>query len=211
MFHFMNQTSWSRIWSTSTTVMSRKPLQRRRKNLRLQVDPRQRQNWGDLPVSFKDFFIFKENGLILNQDLNSIKHIQRQKDWTLFFDGELSREEDGRSNSGDWKMTFRTNLSSLNVDAMMYGRARWDNKKECQYWTDPRDSQTLILIPWIRITKTRESSIWPNHVLHRTRKSGKGTKIRCTGSIYSLLNEKDWSSIKQDRTKSSSTLIVSWR
>ena len=48
--------------------------------------------------------------------------------------------------------------------------------------------------------------IWPNHVLHLTSNSGKCTKIRCTGSIYSLLNEKDWSSIKQDRTQSSSSI-----
>ena len=47
------------------------------------------------------------------------------------------------------------------------------------------------------------SLTWPNHVLHRTRRrrSGKDTRIRCTGSIYSLLNEKDWGSIKQDRTQ----------
>ena len=32
------------------------------------------------------------------------------------------------------------------------------------------------------------------------------TNIRCTGSIYSLLNGKDYSSIKQDRTQSSSTI-----
>ena len=37
-------------------------------------------------------------------------------------------------------------------------------------------------------------------------KSGKGNKIRCIGSIYNLLNRKDLSSIKQDRTQSSSTI-----
>ena len=43
------------------------------------------------------------------------------------------------------------------------------------------------------------SLTWPNHVLHRTsRRSGKGTRIRCIGSIFSLLNGKDWSSIKQN-------------
>ena len=30
-----------------------------------------------------------------------------------------------RSNSGDWKMIFRTNLSTLNIGLMMYGRTRW--------------------------------------------------------------------------------------
>ena len=47
-------------------------------------------------------------------------------------------------------------------------------------------------IPCIRITTIQKSLIWPNHVLHLTNKSGKCTKIRCTGSIYSLLNGKDW-------------------
>ena len=52
-------------------------------------------------------------------------------------------------------------------------------------------------IPWIRSTEIRMSLIWPNHVLHRTsRRSRKETKYGCIGSIYSLLNEKDSSSIK---------------
>ena len=51
-------------------------------------------------------------------------------------------------------------------------------------------------------------------VLHGTnRKSVKDIKTRCIGSIYNLLDVKDWSSIKQDRTQSSFTthsqLIVS--
>ena len=71
-----------------------------------------------------------------------------------------------------------------------------------------------LWIPWIRITEIRMSLIWPNHVLHHTsRRSGKDTRIRCIGSIYSLLNEKDWSSIKQDIMQLSfaihSQLIVS--
>ena len=64
-----------------------------------------------------------------------------------------------------------------------------------------------LRIPWTTNTKIRTSLIWPNHVLHDTsRKRGKSTKIRCTGSIYSLLNGKDWSSIKRDRTQSSSSI-----
>ena len=61
-------------------------------------------------------------------------------------------------------------------------------------------------IPCIRMIKIQLSLIWPNHVLNLTRKSVKCTKIHCIGSIYSLLNGKDWSSIKQDRTQSSSTI-----
>ena len=72
-----------------------------------------------------------------------------------------------------------------------------------------RDRQTAFftaVIPCVRITKIQKSLIWPNHVLHLTSKSGKCTKIRCIGSIYSLVNGKDWSSIKQDVTKSSFTI-----
>ena len=36
-----------------------------------------------------------------------------------------SRRRWERSNSGDWKMIFRTNLSALNIGLIMYGRARW--------------------------------------------------------------------------------------
>ena len=70
--------------------------------------------------------------------------------------------------------------------------------------TDRRYSSQLW-IPCIRITKIQKSLIWPNHVF-ASYQSGKCTKMRCIGSIFSLLNEKDWSSIKQDRTQSSSTI-----
>ena len=63
-----------------------------------------------------------------------------------------------------------------------------------------------LCIPWTRITKIRTSLTWPIHVLHRTsRRSGKDTKTRCIGSIYSMLSEKDWSSVKQDVMQSSFT------
>ena len=46
-----------------------------------------------------------------------------------------------RSNSGDWKMIFRSILCILDIGLMMYGRARWKeaegNKKIFQYCTDP--------------------------------------------------------------------------
>ena len=58
------------------------------------------------------------------------------------------------------------------------------------------------------------SLTWMHHVVHgRSRKRGKDTKTLCIGLIYNMLNGKDWSSIKQDRTQSSFTthsqLIVS--
>ena len=82
-------------------------------------------------------------------------------------------------------------------------QARKDRKYSSRQW-----------IPWTRNTKIRASLTWPNHVLHDTsRKRGKDTKTRCTGSRYSLLNGKDWSSFRQDRTQSfftkHSQLIVS--
>ena len=49
--------------------------------------------------------MLQENDLILNQELNSIKQTQWQKDWSLFFDTENYFEKKMvRSNSADWKM-----------------------------------------------------------------------------------------------------------
>ena len=44
-----------------------------------------------------------------------------------------------RSNSGYWKITFRINLSTLNIGLMMHGRARWQEaeairKNSILYW-----------------------------------------------------------------------------
>ena len=47
----MTWTNWSQTWSTrSTTTTSRRPLQRRRKYLRLQADPWPMQNQKDLQL-----------------------------------------------------------------------------------------------------------------------------------------------------------------
>ena len=77
-----------------------------------------------------------------------------------------------------------------------------------------REYSLRLWIPWTRNTKIRKSLIWPNHVLNRTsRKKWKRHRVRCIGSICSLLNEKDLSSIKQDVMQSyfttHSQLIVS--
>ena len=79
--------------------------------------------------------------------------------------------------------------------------------REDKFWArKDRPYSWRLWIPWIRIKGIRKSLTWPNHVLHRSSKSGKGTMIRCIGSIYSLLKGKDWSSIKQNVTKSSFTI-----
>ena len=57
-----------------------------------------------------------------------------------------------------------------------------------------RERQTVFFTavnPCIRITKIRKSLIRPKPRLASYDKNGKGTKIRCSGSIFSLLNEKD--------------------
>ena len=91
----MAWTNWSQTWSTrSTTTTSRRPIQRRRKYLRLQADPRLKQNQEDLQLlaHLQGLYLFlKEHGLILNQDLNSIKLTQWQKRInTLLPHGELT-------------------------------------------------------------------------------------------------------------------------
>ena len=67
----------------TTTTTSRKLLKRRRKYLRLQADTRLKFNREDLPLlaHLQELFIFlNENGLILNQELNTIKRTQWQKE-----------------------------------------------------------------------------------------------------------------------------------
>ena len=87
----MDRTSWSQTWSTkSTTTTKRRPLKRRRTYLRwrrkywrLQADPRLEQNQEDrqLIVHLQGLYVFlNEYGLILNQELNSIKITQWQKE-----------------------------------------------------------------------------------------------------------------------------------
>ena len=69
------------------------------------------------------------------------------------------------------------------------GRTKFLAGTDRRYFSQP-------WIPCIRIIKIRKNLIWPKHVLHFTSKSGKFTKILCTGSIFNLLNEKDWCSVK---------------
>ena len=79
-----------------------------------------------LSLIFKEYLFLKECGLILNLELNSLSLPSGEKKYTLLFDTENYFERKmERSNSGDWKMIFRIKLNNLNIDVMMYGRARW--------------------------------------------------------------------------------------
>ena len=87
-----NSHSWVRIYhglnklvtdlraTRRTTTTSRKPLKRRRKYLRWQADPRQKQNQEDLQLlpHLQGLYLFlKEHGLLSsNQELNPIKFTQ---------------------------------------------------------------------------------------------------------------------------------------
>ena len=150
----MDWTSWSQTWSTeSTTTTSRKPLKRRRKRLRwrrnyllLQADQRLKQNREDVLLLAHPqelYLSVKEYGLILNQELNQIKRTQWQKAWTLFFGTENYLEKKMvRSNSGDWKMIFGTNLRTMWKSKMAGGGG---NKKIFQHCTDPSGQEILCL------------------------------------------------------------------
>ena len=79
----MAWTIWSQTWSTrSATITSRRPPQRSVKYSRLHSDPRLKQNQEDLQVfAHQGLYLFlKEHGLILNQELNSNKLTQWQKE-----------------------------------------------------------------------------------------------------------------------------------
>ena len=251
----MNWTSWSQTRSTkSTTTTSRKPLKRRRKYLLLQADHKLKQNRADLPLlaHLQELYLSVKKMDWYWTRSSTRSSILRGKKTKHFSDTEhYLGKKMVQSNSGDWKMIFRTNLSTLNIGLVMRGRAILIRQEKfstfelfkiiqdsiplilhCKtmYWFRTISSSTFIMLdvrpiytpsqiqdwyrenknlagtdkrcslqPWIpciRIINIQWSLIWPDHVLHLISKSGKYTKIRFTGSIFSLLNEKDWSSIK---------------
>ena len=68
---------------------------------------------------------------------------------TLLRHGQLRKKKMVRWNSGDWKMIFGTNLSTLNIGLTMYGRAKMQggggNKKRFQYCIDSSGQEILYL------------------------------------------------------------------
>ena len=111
---------------------SRKFPQRRRKYLRLQADTRLEYNRADFPLlaHLQGLYIFLfEHGLIFDQELNSIKRTQWQKEQTLLRQGESLRGEDGAIEFWRFKMIFGLNLSTLTIGLIMYGRTRWQEAK----------------------------------------------------------------------------------
>ena len=133
----MESGNFARCSSEIATTTSRKPLKWRRNYLRwrrkylhTQAVQKLKQNQEDLNLllaHLQELYLFvKEYGLILNQELNLIKRTQWQNEYKLFFDTENYLEKKMvRSNSGDWKMIFRTNMSIPNVGLLICGRARW--------------------------------------------------------------------------------------
>ena len=112
----MDWTSWSQTWSTkSTTTTSRRPLKRRRKCSRwrrkyslLQADQRLKTNREDLPLlaHLQELYLFvKENGLI-----SCVPSGKKTKHSSSAWMDKYLEKKMGRSNSGDWKMIFGTNL-----------------------------------------------------------------------------------------------------
>ena len=81
----------------------------------------------------------KELGPILNHKIIRPSIIQCRHHW----------EEDVAIFPGDWKMIFGTNLSTLNIGQMKYGRPRWQkgggNKNIFSYCTDPSGQENLYL------------------------------------------------------------------
>ena len=194
----MDWISLSQAWFTkSTTTTSRRPLRRRRKNLRwrrmylfLQADQRLKQNRENLPilVHLQELYLFvKEYGLILNQELNPIKRTSGKKIAHSF---------------SSWSITSRRKWSDWILDIKRLSSERfwelailvWCNVEEQngRMW---RQQEKISILYWL------------GQVLHRaSKRSGKDTRMRCIGSICSLLNMKDWSSIKQDATQPSFTI-----
>ena len=89
----------------------------------------------------QEFCLFlKEFEMALDQELNPIRRTQWQEDWTLFFGMDNYFEKEmGRSDCGDWKRIFGTNLSTLNIGLTICGRARWQEAE-----TTRKDSNIVL-------------------------------------------------------------------
>ena len=121
--------------------------------LLLQADQRLKQNQDDLPMlaHLQELYLFvKEYGLILNQELNSIKRTQWQKKLnTILRHGELPREEDGVIEF--WRL--KDDLRNRFEHSPYWSDDVWKNKmaggggnnKRFQYCTDPSGQEILYL------------------------------------------------------------------
>ena len=89
-------------------------------------------------------------------------------------------------------------LHSITNSGLIAGGQNSSRERQTEFFT--------AVNPMTKDHTDRMSLTWPNHVLHRACRFGKDTRIRCTGSIYRLLNGKDWSSIKHDVMQSSFTI-----
>ena len=119
-------------------------LQQRRRCLRLQANPRLKQNQEDLQLlaHLQELYLFvKECGLILNQELNPIKRTQGQKRLnTLLRHGQLPREEDGAIEF--WRL--KDHLRNEFEHSQYWSDEMWKstmakgggNRKSFQYCTD---------------------------------------------------------------------------
>ena len=122
------------------------------------------------------YLFVKEYGLILNQELNPIKRSQWQKDKTLFFGMDKYTEKKmGRSNSGEWKMIFGTNLSTLSIGLMMCGRARWQEAEQ---------QEKISILCWS--VRTRNSLPSSSSRSFRTQSQWSNTAGQCVEYIYHI-------------------------
>ena len=146
--------NWSQTSSTrSTTTISRKPPQRRRKYLRLQADPRLKQNKEDLQllVHLQGLFpilerawIDIEPGAQIDQAYPVAKRIN-----TLLRHGELPREEDGAIEFWRLKDDLQNKFEysqNWSDDVWKSKMARGGgNNNIFQYCTDPSRQEILYL------------------------------------------------------------------
>ena len=113
---------------------------------------------------------------------------------------------------------FRTVSSSTlitpDVQSIYIPSSIQDWYREDKIWATDRQHFFCMWFLWIKNIRILTRSTWKHRVLHNTcTKHGRIIKIRCIGTISTLLWRKDWSSIKHDRTLSfftkHSQLIVS--
>ena len=124
---------------------SSKILRRKRMYLRLQADQRLKQNQKDLPplAYLQGLYLFlKENGSILNKELNLIKRTQWQKNKHSSSTRRITSRRRWCDRILETKrMIFGINVSTLNIGLMMYERARWQEAARKDFNTVLQDKK----------------------------------------------------------------------
>ena len=102
----------------------------------------------------------------------------------------------------DWTWNISFTFTMWEAISIFIQLSAMDWYLEVRIWVEDNVCSSYLLIQEKKITKIQSISTTLHRVSHDTCKiHGRGIKIRYFGSILILESEKDWCSIRQDRTQ----------